>query len=784
MKIVRHIIMVLLLSPSSLWASGITMDHVNPAAFPAGSCLPPQDITLQVAGTVIDESGMAVPLHWVYILVDSLNMGFIITDSVITSPTGGFFWEMTLPAPIAQGMLQVSTFDCNQLLHVQTFYFNTGNTTFTCDFIICVNGQECQADFYFQEGNCPGCINFFDASSGMPVSWFWQFGDGTSSSLQHPQHQFEAPGDYPVTLSIFTADSCFSDTTILVPVYNFASDCQAFYTYVYDTILPLTVNFFDASTGNIDQWQFYFGDSSFTSLQNPQHTYAAPGVYSVCLTVLNSNPAFNCYDVFCQDIEVSMYYPCQAAFTYMIDPLNPLQLYFMDNSTGISINQWYWEFGDGTWSTEQFPVHTYAVPGAYDVCLTVSGNAPGIPCTDTHCEDVVLELPQLTAAFEAVLDTVSGLTNRYFFHDLSLGDPMEWQWDFGDGTVSFLPDPDHQYPASGTYLVCLTVRKMWAGIMVSDTFCIPLTTPEYFDLGGFAFLGDYPLNNPFPEGDTGVAYLYRVYGDRLVPDDTNTFWSFGYYWFVQKREGMYRVKVKLTPASTHDGQYAPAYNPASLTWQNAGTLTLADSSFYAADVHLVALPPPAIGIGIIDGLVTFLGMDAGLSAGDLSGIEVLLFNAAGLPLACSFTDAAGWFTFTDLPLGTYDLYAEEAGFYTEQVTVLLDLNNPVVSGVELKLYQSWVGIDHQPIAGDFNILLYPNPLSDWLNLTLSSDKPLRLTLYIYTLTGIKVREVTLDIPSGESTFVFDCSDLLAGIYLLKVISPKTGERVVGKFVRK
>jgi PKD repeat protein len=784
MKILRNLLLVLLLAPSFLRASGLFPDLVNPGAVASGPGLSPPDISLQVTGTVMDESGMAVPAHMVYILVDSLNMGFIITDSVLTSPAGDYYWEMSLPAPVTQGVLEVSTFDCNHMLHTQTFAFNNLNTTFTCDFIICVNGQGCQASFFFQEGNCPGCIDFFDLSSGMPVTWFWDFGDGTTSPLQNPQHQYTAPGDYPVSLFIFTADSCSSDTLIWVPVYNFPGDCQAAFYHVPDTLNSMSIFFFDVSVGNINQWEWDFGDGMVSFEPNPVHTYAAPGVYNVCLTVSNFDPIYNCFDIHCEPVEVVEPFPCQAAFTYFIDPMAPLQVSFMDNSTALLIDLWYWDFGDGTSSTEQNPVHTYASPGTYPVCLTITGNTPGLSCTDTHCENVFLEAPALTAAFEAVLDTVSGSTNRYFFHDLSSGDPMEWYWDFGDDEFSFLPNPEHQYDASGTYQVCLAVSKFWAGIMVTDTFCITLTTPNYFDLGGFAFLGDYPLNNPVPAGDTGVAYLYRVYGDRLVPDDTNTFWSFGYYWFIQKREGNYRVKVKLTSTSTHYGQYAPAYNPSSLTWQNASTFTLADSSYYTADVHLLELPPPGNGIGVIDGSVTFPGMDPLWASGEVSGIEVLLFDAGGQPLACTFSGEGGLFSFPGLPFATYGLYAEEAGYYTDQVTVLLNSSTPIVTGVELQLYQSYVGIVPLELYNDFTIRLFPNPVNDLLNITLSADEQLRLTLYIYTLTGIKAREETLDVPAGELTFVFDCSALEPGVYLLQVLSPETGSRVGGKFVKK
>ena len=64
---------------------------------------------------------------------------------------------------------------------------------------------------------------------------------------------------------------------------------------------------------------------------------------------------------------------CQAQFSVVTDSLTsyPFYYHFKDLSTG-SINAWYWDFGDGSFSTEQNPTHQFEEPGNYKVCLTIS----------------------------------------------------------------------------------------------------------------------------------------------------------------------------------------------------------------------------------------------------------------------------------------------------------------------------------------------------------------------------------------------------------------------------
>jgi PKD repeat protein len=134
-------------------------------------------------------------------------------------------------------------------------------------------------------GCAPLTVTFSDDSSGA-TSWLWYFGDGGSSIAQHPVHTYTQPGFYSVT-RIATQTRTQSSTKLLrnyivvyvIPAVNFRA--------VPTTgVPPLTVQFYDQSQGAYS-WSWDFGDGAQSTAKDPQHTYSAPGSYTVSLTVNN-----------------------------------------------------------------------------------------------------------------------------------------------------------------------------------------------------------------------------------------------------------------------------------------------------------------------------------------------------------------------------------------------------------------------------------------------------------------------------------------------------------------
>src|SRR3954451_5753970 len=150
------------------------------------------------------------------------------------------------------------------------------------------------SDFTFTPSNptTQTNINFSDRSSGNVSSWFWNFGYGTSSTLQNPVKRYTIGGNYPVTLTVSTFTGLSSTSSHAVPVTTatpvLPPVSSAFAISPSTAAVRANVAFTDQSTGSPTSWQWNFGDGSFSTAQNPTHAYAAQGSYGVSLTVTNA----------------------------------------------------------------------------------------------------------------------------------------------------------------------------------------------------------------------------------------------------------------------------------------------------------------------------------------------------------------------------------------------------------------------------------------------------------------------------------------------------------------
>jgi PKD repeat protein len=136
-------------------------------------------------------------------------------------------------------------------------------------------------------GQLPLEVRFTDMSTGIPATWSWNFGDGSTSTERTPVHTYSAPGSYTVSLVVenkFGSDKKTIPGYIsagIAPVANFVASAR-------DGTAPLEVHFTDLSKGQPVAWSWDFGDGMKSSLANPTHIYSSAGSYPVTLTVANS----------------------------------------------------------------------------------------------------------------------------------------------------------------------------------------------------------------------------------------------------------------------------------------------------------------------------------------------------------------------------------------------------------------------------------------------------------------------------------------------------------------
>jgi PKD repeat protein len=242
-------------------------------------------------------------------------------------------------------------------------------------------------------GCAPLAVQFKDlsvAGDNPLVSWLWDFGDGTTSTQQNPSHMYAA-GLWTVTLTVTDEHGC-TDTEVKTQYINSNEPpAAAFSAAPTSCCAPLTVQFTDLSAAGhspLVSWLWSFGDGTTSTEQNPSHIYAA-GLWTVTLTVTDEHG--------CTDTEVKTQYidsnaPPTAAFSAAPTGA-PLAVQFTDLSVAGDnpLVSWLWQFGDGSTSTNQNPMHVYTTAGVYTATLAV---------TDAHgCQSTTQQSIQVQAPF-------------------------------------------------------------------------------------------------------------------------------------------------------------------------------------------------------------------------------------------------------------------------------------------------------------------------------------------------------------------------------------------------
>jgi PKD repeat protein len=121
------------------------------------------------------------------------------------------------------------------------------------------------------------------------LSYYWEFGDGETSTQQNPYHSYDDIGTYTVTLSViddFGLSDHYSSSVSVINEDPYAS----FYWVPGSPYVGETVDFYDTSNPGescdfIDSWYWEFGDGSTSTDQNPSHSYSSPGDYTITLSV-------------------------------------------------------------------------------------------------------------------------------------------------------------------------------------------------------------------------------------------------------------------------------------------------------------------------------------------------------------------------------------------------------------------------------------------------------------------------------------------------------------------
>ena len=229
-------------------------------------------------------------------------------------------------------------------------------------------------------GPAPLSVTFTDTSTGGPVTWSWDFGNGQVSGTQGPHTiVYSSPGTYTARLTVGNAGGItFTTRTITVGAAPVGAPVAAISaTPTTSGAAPLTVSFADLSTGSPDTWAWTFGNGQTSTQQNPGPiVFASVGTFTVTLTASNSSGSSTA------TATVSTNAACLApTASFTVNPTTgkkkQAQFVVTDSSTNMGTAgcnaQWSWDFGDGQGSTLKAPpAHVYDDKGTYTIQLTVS----------------------------------------------------------------------------------------------------------------------------------------------------------------------------------------------------------------------------------------------------------------------------------------------------------------------------------------------------------------------------------------------------------------------------
>jgi gliding motility-associated-like protein len=308
--------------------------------------------------------------------------------------------------------------------------------------------------------NPTGCnplsVKFTNTTPGTGT-YQWYFGDGYSDTAKSPLHIFiNLTNDSVVFRPMLIAVNVYgcSDTAIYsITVY---AKPKANFTYFQPVPCGNSRFQFNDFSVNAKSYLWDFGDLQTDTAKNPLHNFAGPPhgdtTYNVMLIITSP---LGCMDTVIKTVSVRAIVTAKIGASPKIGCV-PLSVSFTDSSSfSASVS---WDFGDGSISNNQNPVHVYNVPGTYSITMIATGyNA----CKDSLKKInliTVVEVPK--AGFIANPLVLTLPANTVTFTNTTINNiPVTWSWSFGDGATSVLKDPVHSYSDTGTYVVILRITN-------------------------------------------------------------------------------------------------------------------------------------------------------------------------------------------------------------------------------------------------------------------------------------------------------------------------------------
>ncbi len=383
----------------------------------------------------------------------------------------------------------------------------------------------------------PVVVTFSNTSTaGTPMTYLWQFSDGTTSTAQNPTHVFTPPGVYGFSLNVSTNQNCIDTSKILaVNSITVITTPIADFSYVSSSGMCFNSNNFSFTNtsqllGPNGALTWNFGSNASTQFSTnqvvPNVVYSAPGLYPVTLIISENS----CSDTATKTIEI---YQNPIASIVPVSPLgcDPMSVEFTNTSTSASPLTYIWNFSDGTTSTAASPTHIFTPPGIYTYTLTVITTNKCIDTSQVVSVSSITVNPSPVANFVASPLVASIFEpDIFFFNTSGTSDIISWYYDFADGTGSTEINPSHTYGAWADYYVTQTVTNSYncpntVGLLIRILPEFRFWIPNAFTPGNKDNLND--VFKPIVIGVENYTFMiFNRWGEMIYKtNDTEAGWN-------------------------------------------------------------------------------------------------------------------------------------------------------------------------------------------------------------------------------------------------------------------
>jgi hypothetical protein len=462
---------------------------------------------------------------------------------------------------------------------------------------------------------------------------------------------------------------------------------------------------------------------------------------------------------------------CQAAFTTSISAMGTVIC--TNQSTASNPNTPFtssWTINGGASGTLTNPGFVLS-PGSYVICLTIADNTG---CTSTYCDSVVVGGSGGSSCQASFTYQVSGNGVSFAGQALNISTPVTYFWDFGNNINSSQQNPYVVF-TSGTYNVCLTTLDSSVGCYSTNcqNITVGTVTPPS-TISGYVFLdstmqssgGAINLSRVWLIQYDSVAGTLTAIDSQSVSISSPNGMFAGYYSFTGVAQGDYLVKCALLSGPDY-ATNLPTYYGGSLYWASAFYAQPSNNNY---NFTLITGTNPG-GPGFIGGLVS-QGANK-MSGAAIPNAQVMLLDINDNPIAYTYSDALGAFSFSNLAYGTYKIYTEVLNKTTTPVLVTISPNHASENGVSVEINSTYVAGSVSAIENNAyfqSVKVYPNPATDNASLNLNLKKAANVEVSLQNVMGQTIFTQAANMSAGEQAMTISLQNLPKGIYILKVMA--------------